>query len=228
MQFLVYLTVLMVSVSTVLLEIHWLTTPPPQPRPAVQTATAPPPRPKVEGPNAELSPVYPKRLQPPQPAPVQDNVNAAAGSAPGRTMQTRPAETTVTPTGPDNPNRTATSAATSDSAHNAQAYAPQPRQNDATATAAPNSSCNVQACASAYRSFRASDCTYQPFDGPRRVCDKMSEQRADREQGVEPQRRSSSRSSDVREVDRRAGWRVYDEDEDEDDEPFLFRRSRRW
>jgi hypothetical protein len=29
MQFLVYLTLLMVSVSTVLLEIHWLTTPPP-------------------------------------------------------------------------------------------------------------------------------------------------------------------------------------------------------
>jgi len=30
--------------------------------------------------------------------------------------------------------------------------------------------CDVQACSSAYRSFRASDCTYQPFEGPRRAC----------------------------------------------------------
>jgi penicillin-binding protein 1A len=32
-------------------------------------------------------------------------------------------------------------------------------------------SCNVRACASAYSSFRESDCTYQPFTGPRRVCE---------------------------------------------------------
>lgn len=32
--------------------------------------------------------------------------------------------------------------------------------------------CNVQACEAAYRSFTASDCTYQPFDGPRRLCTK--------------------------------------------------------
>ena len=38
MQFLVYLTILMVSVSTVLLEIHWLTTPAPQPKSAVQAS----------------------------------------------------------------------------------------------------------------------------------------------------------------------------------------------
>jgi hypothetical protein len=30
--------------------------------------------------------------------------------------------------------------------------------------------CDVAACAARYSSFRASDCTYQPFDGPRRVC----------------------------------------------------------
>ena len=30
--------------------------------------------------------------------------------------------------------------------------------------------CNVTACAAAYQSFRAADCTYQPFDGPRRAC----------------------------------------------------------
>ena len=33
-------------------------------------------------------------------------------------------------------------------------------------------SCNVQACERAYRSFRASDCTFQPYDGPRKLCEK--------------------------------------------------------
>ena len=37
------------------------------------------------------------------------------------------------------------------------------------ANAAP-AQCDVSACAAAYQSFRASDCTYQPFSGPRRVC----------------------------------------------------------
>jgi BA14K-like protein len=223
MQFLVYLTVLMVSVSTVLLEIHWLTTPPPQPRPAVQTAGTSVPRPRVEGPNAELSPVYPKRLEA-----TQSSGNAAAG---GNTepAQRSPAETTGTSNGSGGSNQTGTGATSPpDGAQNAQAYAPQQRQNDANATAASNNSCDVQACASTYKSFRASDCTYQPFDGPRRVCSKVPEQRADREQAAEPQRRSSTGSSDVREVDRRARWRVYEEDDDDADDMFLFRRSRRW
>jgi hypothetical protein len=37
--------------------------------------------------------------------------------------------------------------------------------------------CDAQACASAYSSFRASDCTYQPFSGPRRVCGKPAAQK---------------------------------------------------
>src|SRR5215211_1447633 len=32
--------------------------------------------------------------------------------------------------------------------------------------------CDHQGCASAYRSFRASDCTYQPHGGRRRLCEK--------------------------------------------------------
>jgi hypothetical protein len=31
-------------------------------------------------------------------------------------------------------------------------------------------SCNVQACSAAYQSFRASDCTYQPYGSERRLC----------------------------------------------------------
>jgi hypothetical protein len=32
--------------------------------------------------------------------------------------------------------------------------------------------CNVSACAAAYRSFRESDCTFNPSSGPRRLCEK--------------------------------------------------------
>ena len=38
-------------------------------------------------------------------------------------------------------------------------------------TAAPPQ-CNVSACAAAYRSFRESDCTFNPSSGPRRLCEK--------------------------------------------------------
>lgn len=33
--------------------------------------------------------------------------------------------------------------------------------------------CDLQACAAAYRSFRSSDCTYQPYQGPRRLCTRI-------------------------------------------------------
>ncbi len=33
-------------------------------------------------------------------------------------------------------------------------------------------SCNIRACSRSYRSFRASDCTYQPYRGERRLCQK--------------------------------------------------------
>lgn len=35
----------------------------------------------------------------------------------------------------------------------------------------PAAACAIEACASAYRSFRASDCTYQPYGGARKLCD---------------------------------------------------------
>jgi hypothetical protein len=37
---------------------------------------------------------------------------------------------------------------------------------------APPIACNVSACARAYRSFMAADCSYQPSGGPRRRCTK--------------------------------------------------------
>jgi len=221
MQFLVYLTILVVSVSTVLLEIHWLTTPPPQPKSAVQ-ASAPPPRPMVEGPNAQLSPVYPKKLEPAQPTLAAANDTAAKTE----TVQRPALETTGVATRFDDSSKSANASPLA-AAQNAQAYAAPPKQNEPDEATASNNRCDVPACAGAYKSFRASDCTYQPFDGPRRVCGKVPEQRADRAQRDEPQRRSWSRREDSREVDRRTRWRVYNEDEDADD-MVLFRGSRRW
>jgi hypothetical protein len=45
-----------------------------------------------------------------------------------------------------------------------------PRTTGARDAAAPK--CNQQACAEAYRSFDATDCTYLPSTGPRRLCNK--------------------------------------------------------
>ena len=55
-----------------------------------------------------------------------------------------------------------------------------PPKSDRVATLHPapaqkQNSCNVQACSASYRSFRASDCTFQPYGGPRRLCEKSSE-----------------------------------------------------
>jgi hypothetical protein len=36
----------------------------------------------------------------------------------------------------------------------------------------PKPPCDISACAAAYRSFRASDCTYNPSFGPRQLCTK--------------------------------------------------------
>ena len=41
-----------------------------------------------------------------------------------------------------------------------------------TADGEASAACNFRACARAYRSFRASDCTFQPYGGPRRLCEK--------------------------------------------------------
>jgi penicillin-binding protein 1A len=37
---------------------------------------------------------------------------------------------------------------------------------------APPQSCNITACSRSYRSFRPSDCSYQPYFGERRLCEK--------------------------------------------------------
>ena len=50
--------------------------------------------------------------------------------------------------------------------------APAPPVAAASNPPAPQIACNVSACARAYRSFQASDCSYLPSGGPRRRCAK--------------------------------------------------------
>jgi len=235
MQFLVYLTVLMVSISTVLLEVHWLTSPPPQPKSAVQATQAAnvsaQPR-KVEGPTAALSPVYPKPAETtpaaqssaPQSQPQQSQVSSNPAPAPVAVAvnpepQKSATETTGVAARADEIRESATASAASVSATTS------------------NNRCDVQACAGAYQSFRASDCTYQPFEGPRRVCEKAPGQRTARDQTERVERRQWSRNRDVppRYSDRAIGRRVYDDpdesadDDDDSDRISIFRtRGPRW
>ena len=53
---------------------------------------------------------------------------------------------------------------------NGKAQAPAPADEVQKAAVPPLPPCDVAACSAAYQSFRAADCTYQPFDGPRRLC----------------------------------------------------------
>jgi membrane peptidoglycan carboxypeptidase len=48
-------------------------------------------------------------------------------------------------------------------------------QDEERGLSAPAIACNYDACAQSYRTFRPSDCTYQPYSGPRRLCTRGSE-----------------------------------------------------
>lgn len=49
---------------------------------------------------------------------------------------------------------------------------PSPIDNTPVEQTLSKSKCDISACTRAYRSFRESDCTYQPSTGPRRLCTK--------------------------------------------------------
>ncbi len=228
MQFLVYLTVLMVSISTVLLEVHWLTSPAPQPRPAgcasrkrVAAAT------QVEGPTTALSPVYPKPTET-TPAPSFDEPQAQ----PQQVQATQPRQSQVSSSEAAAPAAAATNPEPQKPAAETTGVAARADETRETATASAvsvqatpsNNRCDVQACSSAYQSFRASDCTYQPFEGPRRICEKAPGQRTARDQTERPERRQWSREAAPRDSERAIGRRVYDDPDEsnaDDDDDWM-------
>ena len=92
-------------------------------------------------------------------------------------------------------------------------------------------SCDVQACSRAYKSFRESDCTYQPYSGPRQLCvsppasGKEASREDDRDAPVRVHR--GSRDVEVQNVPRE-GARMTDGASSRDwDGPVLRRQIRR-
>jgi hypothetical protein len=167
MSFLIYFFVLLVSAASVLFGLDLMTSPLPK------------------TPNVPLG----RSVQPATPAPKQEAQTLARMQA----QNTKANERALTPVYPASPGPRQGQAATSGSAtpepataapqnarpDNQPAAEPAKSAHEQSPTAkvqpavqqAPNR-CNVQACAGAYRSFRTSDCTYQPFEGPRQLCSK--------------------------------------------------------
>jgi cytoskeletal protein RodZ len=187
MSYILYLVVLIVSISSVVFGVDWLAKAPQPSPPATQTAmvrSATPARAKTADNKAKLI--------------VTDTAKPDAATA----------ATADTPTRPVAGNKTAVavSQASNAPACNVQAceaayhtfrasdctYQPYdgPRRfcnkgapkHAMTRTAAAEtmnarasaqaSSCNIRACEQAYQTFDPSDCTYQPYDGPRRLCER--------------------------------------------------------
>jgi hypothetical protein len=154
MQFLVYLAVVFATVFGVMLEMDVLVEPVQKLEQTASIPMSPPPPmaqvsgPQAAGPQASRAEVPRAQTAATPAAAPQPNADKAAPPA-------TPAETTA--------------AAPADEAPADETPAPAP---DKTADAAPANHCDLRACAQAYHSFRAEDCTYQPYQGPREPCAK--------------------------------------------------------
>jgi hypothetical protein len=145
MRLVTYGAVAAIALGSVLLGLDWLSAPmsPMADTEAGLRAAAPP---RVAAPAPAVSPL-------PVAAPSAPSAPSAPIGAP-----------IVSPNlaAPRSVNTPASSGATAQAAPSEPADAPQPAVR-----------CNVNACATAYpHSFRATDCTYQPSNGPRRLCAK--------------------------------------------------------
>ncbi len=215
MPFLAYVAVVLVSIAGILLEIDWLTRPKLDTKsPAQVASTVVPVRtvPKVDGPAEGPSPVNTKKqeAEPVAEGPAAmakaelkadiPSANPSAGTAPAVSPAPFPPVAAEVKADAAPPQTTPQLAA------QAPAQAPAQATLQPAANQAPNS-CDVQACASAYQSFRASDCTYQPMEGPRKFCERppAASQRitsAPREPRFEQTARRPSRDAELRDVER--------------------------
>jgi len=182
MQFLAYIAVVLVSLAGVLLELDWLTKPKLEAKSPVQVASTVTPvraAPKVDGPSATLSPVYPTK--PDTDKPKEAAADQAAGTAPPVSPAPEFAATQTDAAPQSNAQATAvaaqlsvTPAAVAVAPAVTQSAPAKPAQVATVQPAAmqtPNR-CDVAGCSAAYQSFRAADCSYQPMEGPRKVCEK--------------------------------------------------------
>ncbi len=192
MSFILYVVVLVVSISSVMMGLDWLSTPPPPVPKSVQTVSLP------AKPAARTAAITTKAADKPveaksttaktpvaqaaQPKPAEskpatsdtaDTKTPATEATAPQTAASKPAPnpaaaTTGVASATAQPEPAAQGAATSDSTLNAMANESAGGGTDAQASA--GARCDVQACAAHYHSFDPGDCTYQPYDGPRRLC----------------------------------------------------------
>jgi hypothetical protein len=231
MPFLAYVAIMLVSIGGILFELDWLTKPKLETKPAAQVAsTVAPVRvvPKVDGPTEGPTPLITKKQEA---EPVIEGsaavakadvppVNQSAGTAPAMTPAPFPpvaaeakaaSQLATQPPAQETPQPAATTGqapaqATVAAVDSRPQVQPPARPIQAAAKQAPNS-CDVAGCASAYQSFRASDCSYQPMEGPRKFCEKppAANQRTvstPREPRIEQTIRRPSRDAELRDVER--------------------------
>lgn len=215
MSFLVYFAVLLVAAASALFGLDLLTSPLPPDKPRTQAASTTVPADKQakreaareaadKQANATLSPVYPRpsgenkdvrMVYPPTNETLARATTETTGS--GKTET----EANSAPSPQQQPAQQA--AQQTEQPKQEQPAQPQqaPQQAPQEATPTPSVTpvstqsgpqCNVQACVAAYRSFRAEDCTYQPFDGPRRFCERSGSTTQARAE--EPARSRSARN----------------------------------
>jgi hypothetical protein len=163
MKFIVYVAILLVAAAGLALGLDLLTAPPKKleanaPKPAsaavrqipIKEATA-----QQNGdPANQLTPIYP--AAPGKDLPVKDTPMQAAAKEPPK-----PAQAAAPQTSGSAPAREAATAAVPRAAP----------VSGPTAGIVSAGACNIDACTAAYRSFRAADCSYQPFEGERKFCD---------------------------------------------------------
>src|SRR5262245_58942569 len=159
MRLAVYGAVLAIALGSVLLGLDWQSAPmlPMVDTKAGLSAAAPPapvaPTASVSVPTTPPAPEIPANVGRPitSPTPAPPKANIGAPIIPPN----------LSPTPNPNPNPNPTPPAAAQATADAPVVAPESQAH-----------CNVDACFAAYRSFNAADCTYQPTNGPRRLCTK--------------------------------------------------------
>ncbi|MBS0247511.1 MAG: BA14K family protein [Proteobacteria bacterium] len=143
MSFFVYFIVLLISVGSVIFGADWLQAPmtPMAPSRYELHAAKPPPQPAVQQAEAKAPDVTPS-----------ETTDAQAQASASATPVVAANQVTASPP--------------------PSAVMPQPAIVEAPVAATEPPKCDIAACERAYRSFTPSDCTYQPSDGPRRLCTK--------------------------------------------------------
>jgi len=156
MAFFVYLFVLLVAAGSVIFGMDLTQSPlrpPAYATPPAQTTTTTPP---VSAPaRISVAAKAPAHVTPSTAAPASTTAEASTGKTIDKTTDTRAAD--------------ARAEASVQEAHDTQA---RPPVTDVATNAANH--CAIDACSAAYHSFRASDCTYQPYNGGRRLCTKTA------------------------------------------------------